>query len=420
MDRKLVLYAAAFFGIVTPIYTKLGNVAMALFAVSMVVYLIRNGQRPSWTITNIGKTIFGTTFFIVVLLLFGLLYTDHLSRAVRLFENYLSYILVPLLFICAPFEVLYAIREKAMKYFVYGCLISSVILLGHNFYSYFLSKGAWVIEEDLFGYYYTYHEFASFLKFHPTLLGTYCIFALVILNESNYWKNTLMKAIFNFILILCIVFLNSRAVYLLLGLYGMYHFLQLGKRLYGRSKALLVGLVMAVVVLTSVGIVALKDTYIYERMTDQLIWELNDNKGTLYDDQHVNDSRVSRWEAIYEHAMQKPLLGYGSGSEDEEVLKAYKEEDLTYALESGYGPHNQYLSFLLEYGLLGLGCFVFYLGYQLRLALMHKDVIYFCLIAAISISCIFDSVLYLNTNIIFFAFFGNLFTFLSWRNKTTD
>lgn len=420
MDKKIVLYTAALFGLAAPIYTKFGNVALALFAVSMVVHLLKNRQRFSPRLADGSKLIFGTTIFIIALLLVGLFYTEYTSRAIQLFGNYSSYILVPLVFVFAPFDLLQGVREKAIQFFVYGCVISSLILLGHNFYRYFLAKGGWIIEEDLFGYYYTYHEFASFLKFHPTLLGTYYIFALLVLNESGYWRSKGLKFFFNLTLIGCILFLNSRAVYLLLGLYGVFYVIHRGKLVYKKSKGLGMGILVLVFALLVVGIIQLKDTYIYERMTDQLIWELKENKGTFYDNQHQNDSRVSRWEAIYTHAMQKPLFGYGSGSEDGEVLRAYEEADLQYALEYAYGPHNQYLSFLVEYGLLGLGCFVFYLGYQLRLALRRKDVIYVGLIAAIAISCIFDSVLYLNTNIIFFAFFGNLFTFLSWRNKTTN
>jgi len=420
MDKKIVLYAAALFGLVTPIYTKLGNVALALFAIAMVFYLFKKGQRATFSVTKGSKMIFCTSIFIIALLVVGLFYTEYTSRAIKLFENYLSYILVPLIFVFAPFELLQGIRERASQFFVYGCIISSLVLLGHNFYSYFLAKGGWVIEEDLFGYYYTYHEFASFLKFHPTLLGTYYIFALLIVNESGYWRIRGLKLFFNLTLILCVLFLNSRAVYLLLGLYGFFYLIQRGNLMYKKSKGWAIGILVAIVGLIAVAIVQLKDTYIYERMTDQLVWELNENNGTFFDDQHQNDSRLSRWKAIYKHAMQKPLFGYGSGSEDEQVLYAYEKANLQYALEYAYGPHNQYLSFFVEYGLVGLGCFVFYLSYQLRLALLRKDIIFFGLMAAIAISCIFDSVLYLNTNIIFFAFFGNLFTFLSWKSKTTD
>lgn len=420
MDKKLVLYAAALFGIVTPIYTKLGNVALGIFSVLMLIYILKNGKRPPLKWTSIGAFIFGTTIFIILLLVVGLLYTDYMSRGVKLIGNYFSYLLIPFVLVLAPYTILTGVKEKATKFFVYGSMISSVTLLGHNFYNYFLAKGKLVIEVDLFGYYYTYHEFASLLNFHPTLLGTYYVFALVILNETKGWLTQYIKFGISFILVLCILFLNSRSVYLILALYGIFYFIQRGKLIYARSKGLLAGLIVLLGVLISVGVILVKDTYIYERMTHQLIWELEENKGTFYDNQHANDSRVSRWEAIYKHAIQKPWIGYGSGSEGEEVLKAYEEGHLQHALEYEYGPHNQYLSFLLEYGLVGLGCFVFYLCYQLRLALLRKDVIYFCLVAAIAISCFFDSVLYLNTNIIFFAFFGNLFTFLSWRSKTTD
>lgn len=420
MDRKLVLYAAALFGAVTPIYTKFGNVALALFSVTLVLYAIKNGKRPSVNLKTSLKFIFGTTTIIIVWLGLGLLYTDYVSRGIRLFGNYFSYLLVPLLFLFASYDILLAIKEKATKFFVYGSAVSSTVLLSYNFYKYFLEKGTFIIEEDLFGYYYTYHEFTALLKFHPTLLGVYYLFALVILNESKGWLNTYSKLGINLVVLIGILFLNSRVVYLLIAIYGIYYFIQRGRILYDTKKGILLGSVVLLISLLTTGIILIKDTYIYERMTNQLIWDLKDNKGTLYDDQHKNDSRVSRWEAIYQYAMKKPLIGYGSGSEDAVVLQAYREDNLMHALEYEYGPHNQYLSFLLAYGLLGLGCFIFYLFYQVRLALLDRNVIYFYLILSIAISCVFDSVLYLNTTIIFFAFFGNLFTFLSWKNKTRD
>ena len=98
MDKKLVLYAAALFGVVTPIYTKLGNVALGIFSVLMLIYILKNGKRPPLKWTSIGAFIFGTTIFIILLLVVGLLYTDYMSRGVKLIGNYFSYLLIPLFF----------------------------------------------------------------------------------------------------------------------------------------------------------------------------------------------------------------------------------------------------------------------------------------------------------------------------------
>lgn len=410
IEKKIVLTASALFCFLMPISTKLANIGIILFIISMVWYIVKSKLYKSISLDKIVSLLFNTTAIIVLLLAIGLLYTEDFSNGVKYFENYSSYLIIPLLFSFVGGSLLIEIKNVAYRFFVFGSVVSSLILLLNNFIKYFLSKGNFTIGTDLFGYFYTYHEFTSLLHFHPTLLGVYLVFALIVLHEfqDNFLKR--FKYLFSIIIFTCLVFLNSRSPFLTFSLYLLFCFIRLVKQnlYYNKGRLRIFYMFIATIAISVIVLLSFRKTYIYQRFSSQLVWELTENKGTSYNGVFSNDSRVSRWKALFNKAMDRPAFGYGAGSEDRIVLEAYEKYDLQYALKSKYGSHNQYLSFLLEYGFLGIILFTYFVYMQVRKANRAENTISLLLISLIFIACFFDSILYLNTCVIFVAFFFNL------------
>ncbi|WP_158209792.1 O-antigen ligase family protein [Myroides phaeus] len=413
IEKKIVLIATAFFCFLMPISTKLANIGIILFIISMVWYIIKLKLYKEVSVHKIRGLFLNTTAVIVLLLAIGLFYTIDFSRGIKYFENYSSYLILPLLLSFVNIDLLTKIKKVAFRFFVFGSVVSSLILLGNNFIKYYLYKGRFVIETDLLGYFFTYHEFAHLLKFHPTLLGLYLVFSIIIINEFLDFILHKFKYIFFLILFLCLVFLNSRTPFLVFALYLLFCFCRLIKNnLNNRKGRLRILFAIVGLMILSVGLFfTIRKTYIYERFSSHLVWELTENKGTSYDGIYSNDSRISRWKALFNKGLERPILGFGSGSEDTIVLQAYAENDLVYAFKSKYGSHNQYLVFFLEYGILGLLLFLHFIFVQFKYSFRAKNTISFLLNGIVLIACIFDSILYLNTYIIFVALFLNLFYF---------
>lgn len=411
MKKEIILYLTFLYAVALPISTKLANIVLLLIGLFVTIDIIVKREKFNFT----WKYIFSTTSFIIVLLTIGLLFTDDVGYALKYYERFCSYIIIPVLFSFLSLKKLLYLKKYSFIGLVVGSILSCLILLSNDFYKYFKFKQAFVIESDLFSYNYTYHEFASILGIHPTFLGIYFVFAIVIANEYRLWFGKFVSYLISTILIIGLVFVNSRVPFFLFGIYFLVYLIRSLKSNYKEGVKSVVYRIVPVVSICVVCLYVFKDTYIYKRMTRQLIWELTENKGTTYDGVYTNDSRVSRWEALFQKSLEKPVFGFGAASEDRVVLESYKENNLTYALENKYGPHNQYLSFLLEYGLLGLAMFLMYLFANLGSAFINRNLVAFLFFVFFTISCFFDSLLYLNSGVIFFAFYGNLFTIINYK-----
>ncbi|SFJ46789.1 O-antigen ligase family protein [Myroides guanonis] len=419
MEQRLVVICTAIFCFLMPIYTKLGNVAIGLLVVSLLFYIVK--QRPKLNLTqkNVVRILFATTASMIILLTVGLFFTDNLKSAMHYYENYSSYLLLPLLFSFVSKDLLDRMFKQAMRFFVYGSVLCSLILMSYNFIRYFKSKGGFVVESDLFSYDYTYHVFTELLRFHPTLLGIYILFSILIIRELPKFFNKYFRYTAIVVLVACLLFLNSRSalfcffIYFVISYILKFREVALAK---GSFKKLITATLFGGILLSAL-LYSLNNTYMEERFTNQLKWELTENAGTSYEGDMNNDSRFTRWKAIVDVAMEKPFFGYGSGSEDRISLIAYEKHELHYARKLEYGPHNQYLSIFVEYGLFGLVLFLYFLYSQFKFAWQSRNRVYFFLVLFIVIGCLFDSILYLNTLIIFVAFFFNLFTYMAWRKE---
>ncbi|MHC5201477.1 O-antigen ligase family protein [Myroides sp. LJL119] len=418
MGKKLIFSTTGLFCFLLPLSTKWANIGIALLFVSLLFYIIENRKKGIHKSISWLSILTKTTGFIIVLLTIGLLYTDYFFKAIKYYENFNSYLLLPILFAFIPKDVLEHTKHIALRYFVLGTISCSLLLLSNNFYTYFLEKGGFIIDRELFSSGYTYVRFSSFLNFHPTMIGIYLVFGLVIINEVKTLFNKQLRIVFSTVLLMCLVFMNSRVPFLILGVYLIFKaclFIYLVFKTKKGYNSLLRRTILVLFILMGM-VYAVKDTYIYQRLTKQVAWDFSQDKGS----QKKIESRLTRWTAVLDIALETPLIGNGSLSKDSMALKAYEKHDLQYSYKHRLTPHNQFLTFFLEYGIFGLGLFLLFLINQLISAFKSRDVVWGALIAFIGIACLFDDILYLNIIVIFLTFFSNLFFFCYWNKNTLE
>lgn len=407
--ESIIILLTSVFAFALPLSTKYSNYLLLVLLLCVFISGIKSNSYRSVTVKNWVSALFQTTFVVFLFLCLGLFYSENVDIGLRLIKHDIYFLLVPLVFIGQNTSVLSKIRKNGFVYFVMGSVLSAIILLVNNFIKFYLF---WLQNSvglgELFSYEFTYHKFARLLDFHPTILGLYYSFALVVLVESKSYFTKRTRVCFESILLLSLIFINSRTAFLFLGIYGLYI---LVKRLIGaNNRSLFLGkLAMFLAIFVAVFFIVLKDTYVYNRLWEQVGWELSENKGTSYDGVYSNDSRMSRWKAIIGKSTEQPFLGFGTGMQKEVVLKSYGDNDLQFALKHEYDPHNYYLYILIENGILGLILFVSFLVYQLYIYCREKDICAVFLMIFIMVGCIFDSILYLTPCILLFTFFSNLF-----------
>jgi O-antigen ligase len=119
--------------------------------------------------------------------------------------------------------------------------------------------------------------------------------------------------------------------------------------------------------------------------------------------------RADRWYCAIELIKEKPLLGYGTGTEKDVLMQKYKKYNLQNAVVNHYDAHNQYLAFAIKGGIFGLIFFIIAIGYAIYLALASRNFLYLSFITLFAIACMTENVLESNKGIFFFAFFNTLF-----------
>ncbi|WP_041895652.1 O-antigen ligase family protein [Myroides profundi] len=421
MKKEIIFYLAFIFSASLPLSTKVANVCLILLGLAVIIKVFKDGiNLNKKSFIKYGLT---TTVFVLVLLTIGLFFTDDVNNAFKYYGRFSSYFIVPLIFSFLPFSFLNEIKKTSCKGLIIGSVISSLILISITFFRYYVFKGNTVqLQADILSYDFTYHQFASQLNFHPVFLGFYIVLAIVFLIEYKGLFNNYLKIFSLFTLLLCLLFLNARSPLLLLCIYFIVFFIRRVLIYFKYKKGLgqlflFLGFTVMIVVSA---IIFLKDTYLYQRFSKHIVWELTENKGTSYDGVYSNDSRVSRWKAIASKGGERPFFGHGAASEDKVVLIAYEENQLMYAYKEEYGPHNQYLSFFVEYGLFGVAIFIFYLFYNLRNAITSRDILYLFMFIIVAVGSLFDSILYRNMVVIFVGFYCNLFTIMDIKRRKNE
>lgn len=112
------------------------------------------------------------------------------------------------------------------------------------------------------------------------------------------------------------------------------------------------------------------------------------------------------------------LFGYGIGDVQKHIDFYYMQYGLAPNWFEGYNLHNQYLQYLVSYGILGLLLFLIYLGYSVYCSIKNKSGFHlFFLILILSIF-VFECVLSRNKGIVVFIFM-NTFFIMNYENSHT-
>lgn len=119
--------------------------------------------------------------------------------------------------------------------------------------------------------------------------------------------------------------------------------------------------------------------------------------------------RLAFWKAAYKTWQQDPLIGVGSGDLKEAMEKWYQTSSLKGHPSFWLKPHNQYLTFLVQFGIVGFIvclCSVF-----IPFCIRPHSTLYLFFIALIGLSMFTEDTLDTQAGITFFAFFHAYFGF---------
>ena len=144
-------------------------------------------------------------------------------------------------------------------------------------------------------------------------------------------------------------------------------------------------------------------------------------KHTFYAEKQSNypsstSTRIKAWEATVELAKKNWLFGFGTGYGGKELNKIYRDKGYFSLKKKNINPHNQYLQYLLDHGIIGIILLFFITIVMFIISLKEKNYDYTIFLLIMILNFTTESVLETQSGIVFFSLFNTLF-FFQWLDK---
>ncbi|MEI9943381.1 MAG: O-antigen ligase family protein [Chitinophagaceae bacterium] len=137
--------------------------------------------------------------------------------------------------------------------------------------------------------------------------------------------------------------------------------------------------------------------------------EFKDDLSDISMSNTIPEPRVVRWKSALALVDKSFIIGYGSGSERNLLKERYFEDKLFNSYLHELNAHNQYLSFLLKNGIIGLAIFLLTLYMGFVSAWRTRNIVFISFLLLISIVSFSENILDVNKGIFFYAFFFTFF-----------
>lgn len=376
-----------------------------IFASFTVHILIHVKKRQFAELLQPRNLVLQGIFFLV---LFTLCYTHYPQKGLTDLTRYLLILLVPVSFSLSRLN-LFKYRSQLLSAFAIVCVITIIYLYLHAFVVIQFYKLPWLV---IFSQAFVSHHFSEPINMHATFFSlqlSVAFFYLVkcLCNKDGEYKKLCLIGVL--ILLAGIIQLASKSVLfaLITGLVFVVPFFMIqqpGKRWCYMGTAFVAIWCIAMAVLSSP---TFRTRYVTDLKSDLSTTKVN----------AVFDSRLARWEAVIQVIRQAPLLGHGAGSELDVLGEQFYRRQLYSAYLNHLNAHNQYLTFLVVSGIIGLLVYVITLCLGFHTAVVNKDMPFFIFLLLLSIVSLSESILNAEKGIYFYSLFFSFFVYAS-SNKS--
>lgn len=337
-----------------------------------------------------------------VLAVISLSYTSDFEKSMERLSKMAAYIVVPLAFVSInPSSEL---LRKAIRVFIYAliafCSFSLLRLGYHLLVDYEISHWYNFVQDSM------YHKY---MPEDAMYLNTGLVFVLF----GSFQKN--FKLLVSFLFLTVIVLFGVRLGLFIFILIATIYFLQNFKELLKLKTLLIIvfGVIASVVLIQ-------QSRYANDKFFDTL-QKLGLNTGEqvseVGENYHDISLREKLWSSALEVIAESPIYGHGVGDEKNELARVYSQK--RYEL-GRYNAHNQYLSSMIQFGVLGLALLILLFGYLFRLSFQTKSIQIFLVALIMIISMITESYLELQQGVFYFCTFVTLFVFQKANNRPIE
>lgn len=411
---KLFYFLCLAFVLVLPFFKKI----IPIIILAMLLnWLIEGNFKTKFESYKSNKLFFLFTgiYFAYII---GLLYSVNFNYAFLDLQIKASLLIFPLLFASAnPFS-----QEKIQQIkqlFIYSCSLATLICIGFATYRYQLEmynrEHLIIMEEYPNTNYFFTTLFSVFI--HPGYFAMYMNMALIFIAHNVFiklkkynWKQFIFN-LFPVPILLAGIYFTASKINLILLILLVIIF---GISLIIKYKSYIISILIFVVV--GFGFIySVNNVHEIKGKYDELIGGVREK--TL--DKSSVESTVVRqlvWNESIGIIKQNFWMGVGTGDVKDELLKTYKEKNITHALDLHLNAHNQYLQTFITLGFVGFIILLFVLFLPLGISFNSKNHIYILFLIIFIINIAVECVLETQAGTVFYGFF-NSFLFFFFRKQ---
>ncbi len=350
---------------------------------------------------------------------------DDFALGIKSVEKSLSLLLFPI-FIIGNYK--YVQFHSLLKaYFITTTLMLLFFLIRYYFaYNQFFLSFYYGMNLWQMGYHFsrTMGMHAPALNMHVAFVSIGHLYLLI--NAIKTAKSLFYKLLFLVLFLLSFSFLliiNTRIALLVSLLsYVLVLFFEFNKgQDFSKNIKTIAVVILATMILL---IVFVKNNQFMEEKYNRLIFDKLEMVGKL--DQidrpevEIFGSLVTRltiWETTLNLAKNHLFFGLGSSDSKKELFQYYKETNQVFLAKYKLPVHNQYLDFLLKYGVLGAIGAIVYVGFIGFIGLKLKNSLVISFFILFFISNLTDDFLIRFDGIVFSGFWISVFTAFYFKNK---
>ena len=402
IDNRINYYHLLFFLLALPFDRLYSELILISFLFHTLIFLKKDKLQNFSSRLLVLQSVFFVT-------LVSATYAISVARGFDTVAKQLAIFLFPLLLALAA-PGIRKHRSRLLSGFSLGCTATIAYLFAAALYVilyYHLPL------KSLFSRAFINHNFALPIGMHATYLSMLLVIAIVYFLQEVFNPNTKKGKQYMIacllILLAGLMQLSSKSVLfsLLVIVNTAFPFFAIPKE--KRKRFILVSLSISVLLV----LFMLSVDVFRNRYTNMLKDDLYQNTGVV-----VENSRADRWNAAFDLIKHSPVAGTGSGSEIPLLKELYFERKMYVAYIESLNVHNQYLSFLINSGVIGLIVYLFTLSWGFRQSFKNRDVLFFSFMVLVSVVSFSEDILDVNKGIFFYSFFFSFFLLMKRDHKS--
>jgi O-antigen ligase len=374
------------------------------YAIHTLIHLNKNTIKPVFKLSTI---MLQSVFYVTIL---SSIYTINRPEAFNEWGKHITIFIIPILFCLNPLDIK-KYRPKLLMAFALVCTATIVYLY---FDALVTIRHYKLPFSTLFTPAFTNHNFSEPIDMHATFFSTQVVVGLLYMLSVLIKEPAFYKKIF-YLICCCILIaglgqLGSKSIFITLIIainMAFPYFILKGK---SRLRFILVS--------ASITVLAFIVIFNSRAFKERYVTELRQDLSKTLVGAPI-DSRIDRWNVAMTLIGKSPIIGYGAGSEIGLLQTSFFDKKFYNSYLSGLNAHNEYLSFLIKSGVIGLLIYVSTLAFGFRISFRQKDLLFFTFMLLIAIVSLSENLLDVDKGIFFYAFFFSFFIF-SHESRRND